>query len=364
MTSHKIEFCNASKMDKIDSESIHLVATSPPYPMIEMWDESFSNQNIQIREHLAKGKGLTTFDLMHQELNKVWREVDRVLVPGGISCINIGDATRTINQNFSLYPNHHKVIQAFLELGHVNLPNILWRKATNAPNKFMGSGMMPPGAYVTLEHEWILIFRKNRRREFRSSSEKENRRESSFFWEERNEWFSDLWNLRGAAQKLDHQKSRQRSGSFPLEIPYRLINMFSVKGDTVLDPFLGTATTTLAAIACERNSIGIEIDDTLDQIIQDRVTAYPIANFQSLTENRLNRHRKFVESYDKSFRYYNDFHGFPVITRSEQDIKLRFPKYLLRSNSEIVAHYEPPQDLPVNLASSNVILNEPSLFPL
>jgi len=348
----------------IDSESVHLVVTSPPYPMIEMWDESFCHQNSQIRENLTNGRGMVAFDLMHQELDKVWREIDRVLVPGGISCINMGDATRTIDHNFSLYPNHHKVIQAFLELAHVNLPNILWRKVTNAPNKFMGSGMMPPGAYVTLEHEWILIFRKNRKREFRSISEKENRRESSFFWEERNVWFSDLWSLPGAAQKLISQKSRQRSGSFPLEIPYRLINMFSVKGDTILDPFLGTSTTTLAAIACERNSIGFEIDDTLEETIFDRITTCPISDFQSLTTKRLDRHREFVEIYDKPFRYYNDFHDFPVITRSEEGIKLSPPHQIKISGSEIIAHYDSDWNQSVNLVSSNEMETEPSLFSL
>ncbi len=364
-TSHQVEFCNANSMQNVSSESIHLVVTSPPYPMIQMWDEIFCEQNPKISKHLISGNGQLAFDLMHNELSKVWKEVDRVLVPGGISCINMGDATRTINQNFCLYPNHHKVIEKFLNLGHVNLPNILWRKVTNAPNKFMGSGMMPPGAYVTLEHEWILIFRKNRKRSFTSMADKMNRRESSFFWEERNAWFSDLWNLRGVSQKLNNGKSRDRSASFPFEIPYRLINMFSVKGDMVLDPFLGTGTTTLAAIACERNSIGIEISTSLEETINERITTLPISKFRTITDQRLSRHREFIENYYKPPRYYNKFHDFPVITQVEEDIKMRTLCNILQSQTGFIAQYSSGQhDASSILDSSNVIEIEPSVSSL
>ncbi len=327
-------------MQNTDSESVHLVVTSPPYPMIQMWDEIFSSQNEKISHHLANDEGIHAFNAMHKELDKVWEEVDRVLVPGGISCINMGDATRTIGNNFCLYPNHHKVIEKFLHLGHVNLPNILWRKVTNASNKFMGSGTLPPGAYVTLEHEWILIFRKNPRREFKSSSEKIIRRESSFFWEERNIWFSDLWNLQGTSQRIDNQNSRDRSAAFPVEIPYRLINMFSVKGDVVLDPFLGTGTTILAAILCERNSIGIEIDQNLEETINERMTATSISSFQLLTKNRLSRHREFVEGHSKPFRHYNEHHDFPVVTRGEVDLQMRFVDRIVTSDSQFTAKYK------------------------
>lgn len=77
-----------------------------------------------------------------------------------------------LTKNFQLYPNHARIINAFHALGVSNLPNILWRKQTNAPNKFMGSGMLPAGAYVTLEHEWILIFRKGGKRIFKSPENK------------------------------------------------------------------------------------------------------------------------------------------------------------------------------------------------
>ena len=104
----------------------------------------------------------------------------------------------------------------------------------------MGSGMLPAGAYVTLEHEYILIVRKGSKREFKTEVEKENRRESALFWEERNVWYSDVWtDIKGTEQKLPKAMSRLRSAAFPFELAYRLINMYSVKGDVILDSISG-----------------------------------------------------------------------------------------------------------------------------
>ena len=226
-------------MDTIPSESVSLVVTSPPYPMIHMWDDLFISQNPAIGKALKNREGPHAFELMHRLLDDVWNEVYRVLKNGGIACINIGDATRTIDDNFSLYQNHTRLMAYLLQLGFNALPAILWRKQTNAPNKFMGSGMLPPGAYVTLEHEYILIVRKGPKREFKTPEEKQMRRQSAFFWEERNIWFSDIWlDVKGASQHLFDNRARRRSAAFPFEVPYRLINMFSVKGDTVRELIL------------------------------------------------------------------------------------------------------------------------------
>lgn len=157
---HTIYFNAAQNMSPLKDKSVDIVVTSPPYPMIEMWDNIMSNQNPDIKSAFEANEPRKAFELMHQELDKVWAECWRVLKEGSFLCINIGDATRTINGEFALYNNNARIIQACEKLGFINLPNILWRKTTNAPNKFMGSGMLPCGAYVTLEHEWILIFRK------------------------------------------------------------------------------------------------------------------------------------------------------------------------------------------------------------
>jgi len=327
-TSHTLFFHSADSMDQIPDKSVALVITSPPYPMIEMWDENFSQQNPQIRVALDRNDGMHAFDLMHTELKKVWQEAVRVLMPGGILCINIGDATRTIDHKFQLFPSHAKIISICLELGLQALPEILWRKQTNAPNKFMGSGMLPPGAYVTLEHEFILIFRKGNKREFKTVEEKQNRRESAYFWEERNLWFSDIWNFKGVGQKLspklNHTKTRTRSAAFPFELAYRLINMFSVVGDTVLDPFLGTGTTTFASMVAGRNSIGIEIESSLKEIISEKIQQ--IVRFaRSYLQNRLDQHLQFIKhrSELKGLPKYTNMHfQCPVITGQEQVLKI------------------------------------------
>jgi DNA modification methylase len=307
--------------------------------MIEMWDGSFASQNPEIGEALSNDDSRYAFELMHMVLDEVWKECDRVLHDGGIACINIGDATRTIGKKFQLFPNHARIISAFLDLGFSNLPNIIWRKQTNAPNKFMGSGMLPPGAYVTLEHEFILVFRKGNKRKF-PVGEKPNRRESSYFWEERNQWFSDLWDFKGASQILSENGIRKRSGAYPFEIPYRLINMFSVRGDTIVDPFLGTGTTMLASIASGRHSVGYELESDFHDIIQENLLS--TANLNSINDTvrqRILNHKRFIERRiqekgKSSIKYQNEFFGFPVMTRQEKKLFLQFIKAVEKTGED------------------------------
>ena len=131
----------------------------------------------------------------------------------------------------------------------------------------MGSGMLPAGAYVTYEHEYVLVLRKGRRRWFGNEEEKRLRRQSAFFWEERNTWFSDLWyDIKGTPQTLVSKEARDRSAAFPFELAYRLISMFSIKRDVVLDPFAGTGTTLAAALAAGRSAAGMETDNSLVEV--------------------------------------------------------------------------------------------------
>jgi len=322
-TSHKIYFKNSKNMRTIPPASVHLVVTSPPYPMIEMWDDMFVHQDHHIRQALHKKDGIKAFELMHQILDQVWQELYRVLVSGGIACINIGDATRTVGENFMLYANHARILNSLVKIGFSALPLILWRKPTNAPNKFMGSGMLPGGAYVTLEHEYILIVRKGAKREFSSASQKQTRRESALFWEERNNWFSDVWfGLIGTRQKLKKNATRLRSGAFPFELAYRLVNMYSAKGDTVVDPFLGTGTTMWSAMASGRNSVGFEIETDFQGVIRANQDTVMAASNDRIHQ-RINDHLAFVASRlaDKGeFKYINRHYQFPVITRQEAEL--------------------------------------------
>ena len=322
-TTHQIIFKNSKKMGAIPSSSVHLVVTSPPYPMIEMWDDMFNRQSSEIAMALKHQKGLQAFELMHRELDPVWKEIHRILIDGGIACINIGDAVRTIGDDFGLYPNHSRILAAMLKTGFSALPLILWRKPTNAPNKFMGSGMLPAGAYVTLEHEYILILRKGSKREFSSPRKKQRRREGAFFWEERNRWFSDVWfDLIGTTQKMKNNATRLRSAAFPFELSYRLINMYSTKEDTVVDPFLGTGTTMSAAMAAGRNSIGFEIEAGFrDEIFSIKDTVIDTANDR--IHHRIQNHLEFVRERSKekgNLKYLNKHYKFPVMTRQEIEL--------------------------------------------
>jgi len=341
-THHKVYYKKAQEMEEVSDNSIALIITSPPYPMIEMWDEIFSLQNEEIKAALESGDGLLAFEKMHCELDKIWKELYRILIHGGIVCSNRGDATRTINKNFQLFPSHSRIIDAFQKLGFQNLPEILWRKQTNAPNKFMGSGMFPPGAYVTLEHEYILIFRKGEKREFKTKALKDNRRESAYFWEERNTWFSDVWDFKGISQGLNSNKTRKRSAAYPFELAFRLINMFSIRNDTILDPFLGTGTSSLAAMVSERNSIGYEIDENLKEIIKERFLKV-ITSGNKYIENRLNSHISFItERINEKgpTKYTNENFNVSVVTSQEKDLKINKLDSIKETNQEFVLKYK------------------------
>jgi modification methylase len=233
-------------MPGVAARSVHLIVTSPPYPMIPQWDALF--------ERL----GAHDYDAMHAVLDPVWRRSQEVLVPGGLLAVNVGDALRTRDGEFRLWPNHARILEACASLGFRPLPYILWKKPTNRPNAFLGSGFSPPNAYVTLDCEFILLFRNGGLRRFPPGDR--GRRASLYSRAERDRWFSQIWSdVRGTRQG----DAGRRTGAFPPQIPERLIRMFSCVGDTVLDPFAGTGTTLWAAARLGRSAIGIEIDPPL-----------------------------------------------------------------------------------------------------
>ncbi len=322
----------------LPDESVELVVTSPPYPMIELWDELFASLDPAIGTAIERENGAEAFEAMHAQLASVWSELARVLVDGGIACINIGDATRSINGQYQLYPNHSRVIEAFTQRGFAPLPSILWHKPTNAATKFLGSGMTPPNAYVTLEHEYILLFRKGSRRSFPPGASR--RYEAAYFWEERNRWFSEIWSdITGDRQALDNEQLRDRSAAYPFAIPYRLINMFSVYGDTVFDPFWGTGTTTAAAMASARHSIGYELSQELIKQFETQHKAIP-EQAAKTAEERLEAHQQFVqESPADDHPYVAEKYDLPVRTKQERDLTLYTIDQIKRTTSGYrVAH--------------------------
>ncbi len=321
-TDHRVVVGDAREMTAVDDQEVHLVVTSPPYPMIDMWDQVFASLNPAIGDRLDAGAGPAAFELMHAELDTAWDEVERVLTPGGIACIVVGDATRSIDGSFRVYNNHARIIQSFIHRGFEPLPDILWRKPVNSATKFMGSGMLPPNAYVTLEHEFVLVFRKGQlSRSFEPASSRRYR--SAYFWEERNEWFSDLWtDIAGARQHLYDEDLRDRSAAFPLEVPYRLINMYSVYGDTVLDPFWGLGTTTVAAMVAGRHSIGYELDSGFRDVFDERIDGIEDLS-RAILDDRLEAHRRFVATRVENGQpptHDAQRYGFPVMTRQESQM--------------------------------------------
>ncbi len=253
---------DARDLSHLDDASVHLVVTSPPYPMIEMWDEQFQELT-----------GLTSddpgfYEASHGVLDDVWAECQRVLAPGGILCVNVGDATRTVDGSFQLFPNHVRIAQALDALELTPLIPILWRKPTNKPNAFLGSGFLPPNGYVTLDCEFVLIYRKGDLRSFPPHDPL--RYASQFSKQERDAWFTQVWDVRGERQ--------EGMATFPEEVPMRLVRMYSCLGDTVLDPFAGTGTTVKVARRWGRRALGVEVDPSLEAVVRKRVpTAAPRA---------------------------------------------------------------------------------------
>jgi DNA modification methylase len=269
-------------MSELPNGSIQLVVTSPPYPMIAMWDILFAKVDPEIKELFQKLEVNKSEEIvrliytsMHENLAKVWAETYRVLVDGGIAAINIGDATRTLNDKFQLFSNHSRITEVCEKIGFTMLPYILWKKPTNKPSykgkgAFLGSGFLPPNAYVTLDCEFILLFRKGKLRKFLPKDP--IRYESAFTKKQRDEWFSQIWSFKGTRQTATELE--RRTAAYPDEIAERLIHMFSVKDETVLDPFLGSGTTLKAAMKNERNCVGYELEKNLLSTITEKIADY------------------------------------------------------------------------------------------
>ena len=166
--------------------------------------------------------------------------------------------------------------------------------------------------------------RKGGKRSFRTASERARRRRSAFFWEERNQWFSDLWQgLTGTRQHLD-AATRKRSAAFPLELPARLIDMYSLQEDRVLDPFAGTGTTALAAAAAGRHSLSLERSSDLQSTFEARMAQVPTVSSQRF-DRRLADHQAFVAARaaaGKGCRHVHTTGGFAVMTGQEKDLAL------------------------------------------
>ncbi|QSZ27447.1 thermonuclease family protein [Aceticella autotrophica] len=254
-TLHKIIIGDARKMYKIPDESVHLVVTSPPY-----WQLKDYGSNGQIGYD-------DTYEEYINNLNLVWKEAYRVLHNGCRLCINIGDqfARSVYYGRYKIIPIRTEIIKFCETIGFDYMGAIIWQKVTTCNTSggatVMGSYPYPRNGILKLDYEFILIFKKygNAPKVTKDIKEK-----SKLTKEEWNQYFAGHWNFPG-------EKQDKHLAMFPLELPYRLIKMFSFVGDMVLDPFLGSGTTSLAAKLLHRNSIGYEINHNFLPVIKEKL---------------------------------------------------------------------------------------------
>lgn len=245
-TSHRLINADARNLSFLKDESVHLVVTSPPY-----WNLKRYNENPHQLGHVQE------YEAFLAELEKVWRQVFRVLVPGGRLVCVVGDVC-VARRNFGrhlVFPLHADICVICRRIGFDNLNPIIWHKIANASyevsngSKFLGKPY-EPNAIIKNDMEFILMQRKPGGYRKPTNAQREASRLTK---DEFDRWFQQIWNITGASTK-------HHPAPFPVELAKRLVRMFSFVGDTVLDPFCGSGTTMVAALRSGRNSIGIEID--------------------------------------------------------------------------------------------------------
>jgi len=276
-------------MAEVGKESVHLIVTSPPYWQIK--DYGDSNQ-IGFND---------TYEDYINNLNKVWSECYRVLYPGCRLCVNIGDqfARAVTYGRYKIIPIREEIIRFCESIGFDYMGAIIWQKKTTMNTtggaSVMGSFPYPRNGLIEIDYEFILLFKKLGQSPNRVSEE--IKEESKLSNEEWRKYFTGHWNFAGCKQD-------KHIAMFPEELPRRLIRMFSFVGETVLDPFLGSGTTSKVAKELKRNSIGYEINKDFLPIIEEKIGKSKLSLFNQkdiikvvyISEDE-NNHSKQVEKY-------------------------------------------------------------------
>lgn len=254
-TTHRIVIGDSRWMKEVQDESIHLVITSPPY-----WQLKDYGNGAQIGFN-------DTYEDYVNNLNMVWTECHRVLHSGCRLCINVGDqfARSVYYGRYKVIPIRTEIIKFCESVGFDYMGAIIWQKVTTCNTTggatVMGSFPYPRNGIIKLDYEFILIFKRYGNPPKVSKEVKEQSRMTKEEW---NQYFTGHWNFPG-------EKQGKHLAMFPEELPGRLIKMFSFVGDSVLDPFLGSGTTSLAARNLSRNSVGYEINDDFLPIIEEKL---------------------------------------------------------------------------------------------
>lgn len=256
-TRHDLWLGDARVMSRIPDESVHLVVTSPPY---------FNLKKYPDRE--GQLGSAMSYNWFVDELDKVWGECHRLLVKGGRLIIVVGDVCRSRRAfgEHMVVPLHASILERCRQIGFHNLATVIWHKITNAAfevengTSFLGKPY-EPNAVIKNDIEFILMQRKSGG--YRRPTDA--MRVLSVIGERfHRKWFRQIVTVRGAS-------TRQHPAPYPLELIDPLIRMFSFVSDTVLDPFSGTGTTSIAALRCGRNSIGIEVEPTYHKLAVNRI---------------------------------------------------------------------------------------------
>ncbi|MBI4591182.1 MAG: site-specific DNA-methyltransferase [Candidatus Rokubacteria bacterium] len=279
-TTHDLCLYDAREMSSLKPESVHLVVTSPPYWTLKEYPRSKGQLGL-----------IGDYEKFLAELDKIWKHCFRVLVPGGRLICVVGDVCLSRRENdgrHTVVPLHSSIQERCRKMGYDNLAPIIWSKIANAAYEVEnGSGFLgkpyEPNAVIKNDIEFVLMERKPGG--YRSPSVA-TRVMSVISAENHQKWFQQIWTgLTGASTK-------QHPAPYPLELAERLIRMFSFVGDTVLDPFMGTGTTNLAASRWGRNSVGFEVDSHYFDLAYQRLSGATADLFAKTTINvvRSNRH--------------------------------------------------------------------------
>jgi len=235
---------SSEKMKEIPDNSLHLMITSPPYNVTKEYDEDLS-----LKEYL-------------QLLKNVFSETYRVLVYGGRACINVANLGRKPYIPLSDY-----ISQMMIEIGYLMRGEIIWYKGAGAGiSMAWGSWQSAANPVLRDTHEYIMVFSKGS-----FSRRKIEGKENTITKDQFMEWTKSVWMMNPeSAKKIGHP------APFPVELPYRLIQLYTYKGDIVLDPFMGSGTTAIAALKSERKYIGYDIDPEYVKLAEDRVAPYKL----------------------------------------------------------------------------------------
>lgn len=235
----------SEEMKELPDCSVHLMVTSPPYNVGKDYDEDLS-----LEEYLAF-------------LKRVWKETYRVLVPGGRACINVANVGRK-----PYIPLHAFIIRDMIDLGFLMRGEIIWDKAASASTSTAwGSWQSASNPTLRDVHEYILVFSKENYRREKTNGHTDTIATKEFLQSTKSVWYTEsVWTFAAeSAKRIGHP------APFPVELPYRLIQLYTYSGEIILDPFMGSGQTAIAALQAERHFVGYETSQKYVRLAKRRI---------------------------------------------------------------------------------------------